>query len=221
MGYADHEGPRADSTGMFGALHHESADGVQYADSGVLPAAPHPGEAPRLGETPRRDTGSRLDADTGTYPVLDRYAGYERSGDDRAIVHHEVAGDRPFNRVYARPADPGRTRPPGEVYGGTRDRGWRPAAGYPNEVAPPAEAMSGEVTPTHVTLTRRLAGLRPDRWVIAAGSLAAAVAVVVAFATAGGSPATSGGASVTRPATTHTAAARVTQPACVSPAPGR
>ena len=53
--------------------------------------------------------------------------------------------------------------------------------------------------------------LRPDRLVLAGGSLVAAAAVAIALATAGGSAALP-----PRTATTHAA-----QPACVSPAPGR
>jgi hypothetical protein len=69
------------------------------------------------------------------------------------------------------------------------------------------------------SLIRRIAWLRLDRWLIAVGSLAAAVAVIVAFATAGGSAATRGsgtrGSGTAQTGTTHGV-----QPACVSPATG-
>ena len=59
-------------------------------------------------------------------------------------------------------------------------------------------------------LAEQLYRLRPDRLVLAGGSLVAAAAVAIAFATAGGSATLP-----PRTATTH-----AVQPACVSPAPG-
>jgi hypothetical protein len=59
----------------------------------------------------------------------------------------------------------------------------------------PDEALRGGY-PAEATVARRLARLRPDRWIIAGGGHAAAVAVVIAFATAGTSTAA-------RPATTQ------------------
>jgi hypothetical protein len=64
------------------------------------------------------------------------------------------------------------------------------------------------------SLIRQLARLRLDRWLIAGGSLAALVAVIVAFAVAGGSAATRGSG------TAQTGATHAGQPACVSPATG-
>jgi hypothetical protein len=58
---------------------------------------------------------------------------------------------------------------------------------------------------------QQLYRLRPDRLVLAGGSLAAAAAVAIAFATAGGS--------ATLPP--RTAATHAAVPACVSPASGR
>jgi hypothetical protein len=193
MGYADHDDPGADAPGAFGAfrvVHHESADGIRYADSGVLPYV---------------DSGVPPDAGTGVYPVIDWYAGYERfAGDqagDRPTAAPRMAGEQPFRRVYARPADPWEASSSGGEPGWMRDHGRRPG-----------ESSLADY-PAQVTLARRLAGLRPDRWIIAGGGLAAAVAVTIAFATAGGSTAT-------RPATTQSATGHVTPPACVSPAPG-
>jgi hypothetical protein len=230
MGYADHDDPGADAPGAFGAfrvVHHESADGIRYADSGVLPYADSgvpPDDGLRPGDVPRPDggriaddggrvagggrfpgAGSRADADTGAYPVIDWYAGYERfAGDqagDRPTAAPRMAGEQPFRRVYARPADPWEASSSGGEPGWMRDHGRRPG-----------ESSLADY-PAQVTLARRLAGLRPDRWIIAGGGLAAAVAVTIAFATAGGSTAT-------RPATTQSATGHVTPPACVSPAPG-
>lgn len=255
MGYADHDDPGADALGAFGAfrvVHHENADGIRYADSGVLPyvdsGAP-PGDGLRPGDVPHPDSGrvadggrfpgagSRPDADTGVYPVIDWYAGYERfPGDqagDRVAAAPRTAGEQPFTRVYARPADPRGASSPGGEPGWMRDHGRRPAAGYPDDPPragyagrPPRAGYPDELPiagypgessladyPAEVTLARRLARLRPDRWIIAGGGLAAAVAVTIAFATAGGSTAT-------RPPTTQSATGHVTQPACVSPAPG-
>jgi hypothetical protein len=64
------------------------------------------------------------------------------------------------------------------------------------------------------SLIRQLARLRLDRWLIAGGSLAAAVAVIIAFATAGGSAVTRG------TGTAQTGTTHAVQPACVSPATG-
>jgi len=66
----------------------------------------------------------------------------------------------------------------------------------------------------------RLARLRPDRWILAAGGLAAAVAVIVAFATAGGS-ATADTAKTAQTATAHTATVRADLPGCIPPRAGR
>lgn len=255
MGYADHEDPGADALGAFGAfrvVHHENADGIRYADSGVLPDADSgvpPDDGLRPGDVPRPGggrvaggdrfpgAGSRADADTGVYPVIDWYAGYERfaggQAGDQPTAAPLAAGEQPFRRVYARPADPRGASSPGGEPGRMRDHGRRPAAGYPD--APPRAGYAGRPPrvgypdelpiagypgessladyPADVTLARRLARLRPDRWIIAGGGLAAAVAVAIAFATAGGSTAT-------RPPTTQSATGHVTQPACVSPAPG-
>jgi hypothetical protein len=243
MGYPDHDDPGGDAPGAFRAFHHESADGIRYADSGVLPD-----DGPRLADAPRPDgdwfpdgaqirdhgrfadggrfpgAGSRADADTGVYPVIDRYAGYERLTGDQAGDRPTAApGQQPFTRVYARPADPWEASSSGREPGWTRDHGRRPAAGYPDSSRTghsddPSrggwpEDLSRGGYPAEVTLGRRLAGLRLDRWIIAGGGLAAAVAVVIAFATTGGSTAI-------RPATTQSATAHVTQPACTTPRTG-
>jgi hypothetical protein len=67
------------------------------------------------------------------------------------------------------------------------------------------------VQPTGRPLAERLSRLRPDRLVLAGGSLAAAAAVAIAFATAAGS---------STPLPPHTAATHAARPACPSPAPG-
>jgi hypothetical protein len=133
------------------------------------------------------------DADTGTYPVLDGYPG-----------HQGYAGEPPAPAADRRPA-----RPP-EV---DHDRARPVPAGYPlvlRELAgSPAEGPS----------PGRLARLRPDRWILAGGGLAAMVAVVVAFATAGGSAANT--AKTAQTATAQTATAHAVLPGCVSPRAGR
>jgi hypothetical protein len=75
----------------------------------------------------------------------------------------------------------------------------------------PRHGVQSVVQPTGRPLAEQLRRLRPDRLVLAGGSLAAAAAVAIAFATAGGS--------ATLPP--RTAATHATQPACVSPAAGR
>lgn len=186
--------------------------------SGLLPdGAPLPDGG--RGRDP--GAGSRADAETGMYPALDRYAGYERFAGEPS-AQPEAARERPFTRVYARPADPRRARRPGDEHQRRTGRHGQPPAGrYPAESARasyPAESPRPDCPaagyPAAAGLGFRLARLRADRWIIAGGSLAATVAVVVAFVTAGGSAAA-------HPATTRTAATHVIQPACVSPAPRR
>ena len=204
MGYPDHgEDPEADATGAFRAFRPSSADGIQYADSGRLPDGrlpdgrlpdgrlpdgrrwaaggnvPDEGGFPQAGWYPDADTG------TGTYPLLDWYAGYERYSGEQPGRPQAAAGEHPFTRPYVRPADPWDALPPENAPGTT----WS-------------------------SLAVRLSRLRPDRWVLAGGGLAAAVAVIVAFATAGGSTATPA-ARTAQTATTHSV-----QPACASPVPG-
>ena len=186
MGYEDHEDPGADATRAFRALRPPSVDGVRYADSGRLPDSgrrPDGGNISDGNRSPR--AGWHPDTDTGTYPVLDWYAGYEGYADDQPGQPQAPAEERSFTRPYARPADP-----------------W---------AAPPSGHGPGKTGPS---LAARLARLRPDRWVLAGGGLVATVAVIVAFATAGGSTVTPG-ARTAQTATTHSV-----QPACVSPAVG-
>lgn len=187
MEYGEHDGPGASSAWAFRRPGPANADGVRYADSGLLPDRTLPagdgrpdggtcsrggGHVPADGRFPR--VAWYPDADTGTYPVLDWHAGYERYAGDRSARPGAPAGERPLTRPYAGPADPRQARPADDA------------------IEPP--------------LTARLSRLRPDRWILAGGSLAAAVAVVVAFATAGGS--------------TAPVPAKAGQPACVSLAPG-
>jgi hypothetical protein len=73
-------------------------------------------------------------------------------------------------------------------------------AGYPPPLGELADFTAADPPPG------RLARLRPDRWILAIGGLAAAVAVIVAFATAGGSAtntAKTAQTATTRIATTH------------------
>ncbi len=182
--------PRADTTDSgfpeWGTADHGLArDGAPPRAGTADGGVRGPDESP--GPFPRAERYP--DTDTGSYPAGDWYAGYERYAGER----HKRAGqpdEDSFKRVYARPADPREPRPP--------------AAGYPMADDPGQASLAG-----------RLTRLRPDRWIIAGGSLAAAVAVVVAFVMAGGSAATSG----TR--TGQTGTMHAAQPACVSPAPGR
>jgi len=151
---------------------------------------------PRGGGYPDRgggypDRGGWYPDGDDTSPAVDWYAGYERYAGEQAGQATEAAGERFLTRVYARPADP-RQGPPDD------DPGRAPLADYP--------AMA--------SLIRQLARLRLDRWLIAGGSLAAAVAVIIAFATAGGSAATRGSG------TAQTGSTHAVQPACVSPATG-
>jgi len=144
---------------------------------------------PRGGVYP--DRGGWYPDGDDTSPAVDWYAGYERYAGEQAGQDTEAAGERFLTRVYARPADP-RQGPPDD------DPGRASLADYP--------AMA--------SLIRQLARLRLDRWLIAGGSLAAAVAVIIAFATAGGSAATRGSG------TAQTGSTHAVQPACVSPATG-
>ena len=144
---------------------------------------------PRGGVYP--DRGGWYPDGDDTSPAVDWYAGYERYAGEQAGQATEAAGERFLTRVYARPADP-RQGPPDD------DPGRAPLADHP--------AMA--------SLIRQLARLRLDRWLIAGGSLAAAVAVIIAFATAGGS------ADTPRSGTAQTGTTHVVQPACVSPAAG-
>ena len=138
------------------------------------------------------DRGARYPDRDGTSPAVDWYAGYEQYAGERAGQAPEPAGERFLTRVYARPADPRQEPPDG-------DPERPPLADYP--------AMS--------SLIRQLARLRLDRWLIAVGSLAAAVAVIIAFATSGGSAATP------RSGTAQTGTTHAAQPVCVSPGTGR
>jgi hypothetical protein len=130
----------------------------------------------------------------------DRYAGYER-----------FTGDvpPPFTRTYARPVTRTYARPVTRTYA-------RPVTRACAEPGCPWQGVQSvvqpTVQPTGRPLAERLYRLRPDRLVLAGGSLAAAAAVAIAFATAGGS------ATQLPP---RTAATHAAQPACVSPAPGR
>src|SRR5579875_3872816 len=269
MGRADRDDPKADAAGMRWALHHESADGIRYADSGVLPGdslhldgdslhldnASRPGSGQILGSghfpedgricgsAPFPDGGwlgddgqspdsrSRMDTGTSAYPVIDRYGDCERFAGNQAAAAPQATREapqatreapqatreapqatreQPFTRVYARPADPWQARLPGDGQKRARHRGRHrgPAIGYPAE--PTRGGYSAAGYPYAVALSRRMARLRPDRWIVVGGSLAAAAAVIVAFVTSGGSAAT------TRTATVH-----VAQSACASPVPGR
>lgn len=188
MEYGEHDRPGTSATGAFRRPGPANADGVRYADSGSLPDRTLPaddalpgdggarsrvgGHVPADGRFPR--VAWYPDADTGSYPVLDWRAGYERYADALSAQPRAAAGERSLTRPYAGPADPRQARPAGDVI--------------------------------ESPLAARLSRLRPDRWILAGGSLAAAVAVVVAFATAGGSSAP--------------VPAKAGQPACVSPAPG-
>jgi len=152
---------------------------------------------PRDGWYPDRgaespDRGGWYPDGDDTSPAVDWYAGYEQYAGERAGQAPEPAGERFLTRVYARPADPRQEPPDG-------DPERPPLADYP--------AMS--------SLIRQLARLRLDRWLIAVGSLAAAVAVIIAFATSGGSAATP------RSGTAQTGTTHAAQPVCVSPGTGR
>src|SRR6516162_3983857 len=109
---------------------------------------------PRGGVYP--DRGGWYPDGDDTSPAVDWYAGYERYAGEQAGQATEAAGERFLTRVYARPADP-RQGPPED------DPGRAPLADHP--------AMA--------SLIRQLARLRLDRWLIAGGSLAAAVAVII------------------------------------------
>jgi hypothetical protein len=206
MGYPEHDGPGADATRAFPVFRPPGADGIRYADSGLRP-----------------DSTLPPDADAGTYPVLDRYAGYERYADDQPGQPQAAAEEHSFTRAYARPANP-RQAPPSSHDQDPWSRGPRPAALPPLAdlawAQPPSADSASDRGPLgehaqELPLAARLARLRLDRWILVGGGLAATVAVVVAFATAGGSSTATPGARTAQTATTHTV-----QPACVSPAPG-
>jgi hypothetical protein len=247
MGCAEHDDLEADATRAFRVFRPPSADGIRYADSGSLPEGAPPPDDDRLPKGAPPPDDSRLpDADTGTFPVLDWYAGYERYADDQSGQSQAGAEEPSFTRAYARPADPRQAPPsshdqdpptshdqdpptshdqdpPTSHDQDPWSRGSRPAALPPltdlaSAQLPPADFASdrhslGEHA-QELPLAARLARLRPDRWILAGGGLAATVAVIVAFTTAGGSTATPG-ARTAQTATLHTI-----QPACVSPVPG-
>jgi hypothetical protein len=156
--------------------------GEQYADSGRFPP-----------------TRWYPDADTGIYPVLDGYAGYQMDADEPPAPEADRRSARPpgADRRPARPPevdhDPARPAP----------------AGYPRVLSELAGSPAAGPPPG------RVARLRPDRWILAVGGLAATVAVIVAFATAGGSAA----ANTAQPA--NTATAHTALPGCVPPGAGR
>jgi hypothetical protein len=174
---------------------------------------------PRDGWYPDRgaespDRGGWYPDRDGTAPAVDWYAGYEQYAGERAGQAPEPAGERFLTRVYARPADPRQGLPDGNP--------GRPPDGNPGR--PPdddTERLPLADYPAMSSLIRRLARLRLDRWLIAGGSLAAAVAVIVAFATAGGSGAMPRGTAATPGSgTAQTGTTHVVQPVCVSPGTG-
>ena len=143
------------------------------------------------------------DADTGIYPVLGGYADYPG-----------YAGEPPAPEADRRPARPaGADRLPARPPEVDHDPARSAPAGYPPSHREPAGSPADPPP-------GRLARLRPDRWILAAGGLAATVAVIVAFATAGGS-ATANTAKPAHTSTAHTSTARAAPPGCVSPRAGR
>jgi hypothetical protein len=136
-----------------------------------------------------------------TSPAVDWYAGYEHYASEPAGQVPEAAGERFLTRVYARPADPRQGPPDGDPERPSLD----PEGPSLDPQRPPLEDY-----PAMSSLIRRLARLRLDRWLIAGGSFAAAVAVIIAFATA----------ATPRSGTAQTGTTHVVQPACVSPATG-
>ena len=143
------------------------------------------------------------DADTGIYPVLDGSAGCQ--------TH---AGEPPAPGADSRPARPTVDRLPVRPPEVDHDPAHPAPAGYP--------PMLGELagSPAAGPPPGRLARLQLDRWILAVGGLAATVAVIVAFATAGGS-ATADTAKTAQTATARTATARAALPGCVPPRAGR
>lgn len=231
MRYAEHEGPGDDATRTFRALRTPATDGVRYADSGSVPD--RGGRFALAGWQPR--------ADDDTYPAPDLYAGYEEYAGEPPEAAPERSLTRVYARPAdprqgPRPGDA--PRPPGrEPVLQRREPAptGRPlAAGSPGEIShgdraprlplgePAPEPWLGESAPEpwlaadapRGTLAGRLSRMRADRWVLAAGGLAAAAAVTIAFVTAGGSGAAG------QSGTARTAPVTATRPACVSPAPG-
>jgi hypothetical protein len=148
-------------------------------------------------------TGWYPDADTGIYPVLDGSTGYQG-----------YAGEPPAPRVDCRPARPAVDRVPARPPEVDHDPAHPAPAGY----LPTLGELTG--SPAMGPPPGRLARLPLDKWILAVGGLAATVAVIVAFATAGGS-ATADTAKTAQTATAHTATTRAALPGCVSPRAGR
>jgi hypothetical protein len=198
MDYAEHDGPRAGATsGAFWPSGPHSSNGVRYADSGRF--------AP---------TDWYPDADTGIYPVLDGYPGYQR-----------YAGEPPAPGAHQRPVrppeldhDPAHLAPVGYLPAHLAPVGYLPARQAPAGYLPVRDELAGSLAAGPPP--GRLARLRPDRWILAIGGLAAAVAVIVAFATAGGST-TANTAKTAQTATTRTATTHAVLPGCVWPRAGR
>jgi hypothetical protein len=123
---------------------------------------------------------------------------------DMGYAEHDDATNVEATRAF--PAF-GPAYPEASAYAGYgRYAGYDRYAGYERFTG-----VQSVVQPTRRPFAEQLYRLRPDRLVLAGGSLAAAAAVAIAFATAGGSATTL----PPRPTATHAA-----QPACVSPAPG-
>jgi hypothetical protein len=176
------------------------------ATSGAFwPSGPHSANGVRYADSGRFPrAGWHPDADTGIYPVLDGYPGHQR-----------FAGEPPAPGAHQRLA-----RPP-EL---DHDQAHLAPVGYPPARRAPAgyPPALGELAgfPAAGPPPGRLARLRPDRWILAIGGLAAAVAVIVAFATAGGST-TANTAKTAQTATTRTATTHAVLPGCVWPRAGR
>jgi hypothetical protein len=180
--------------------------------------------------------GQDVAGDTGDYPMDDWYAGYEQYAgeeDDRPGQRRTAAEEETLVRTYARPADP---REAAGFAGQPSVTGQPPAAGQPtgdrldggHQDGGYQDELSLADYADRSSLAGRIVRLRPDRWLIAGGGLAAATAVVVAFVMAGGSGSAAMPGSAARPgsgtaqtATMQSAAAHASPPVCVTPAPGR
>ena len=195
MGYEAHDGPGPDTARALPAFRRyadavRDSNGVRYADAiryADSGSLPDRARPAPAGRFPR--AGWYPDADTGIYPVLDGYPGCQG-----------YAGEPPAAGADRQPAGP-------------PEIAHDPA--HPAPAGDPAVRTELAGSPAAGPQPGRLARLRPDRWIVACGGLAATVAVVVAFATAGGSPT----ANTAR--TAQTAPAHAALPGCASPGAGR
>ena len=138
-------------------------------------------------------------ADSGRFPGAGCYP------DADTGIYRVLDGYAGYQRYAGEPPAPAADRGPARPLEVNHDPAHPAPAGSPAAGPPPG----------------RLARLRLDRWIVAGGGLAATVAVLVAFATAGGSAASNTAKTADTVMTAQTATARAALSGCVSPGAGR